>query len=487
MSQENTKVLFVDIDNDLLQILLEEAHDLGIITDTCQSLEDALRRSMLEPFDVILLRDCLNESEASNVIRQLQSIEVPPEVILFTNQEGAGNAETALKAGIWDYVVTPDPENHLPQILRRALKYRQQNPQIRNKNHSHSSQSLLNRQGIIGNSSTLKNCIDLTARIAQSDTNVLIYGESGTGKELFASAIHSLSGRGNREMTVVDCTMLPSTLVESILFGHLKGSFTGANSARQGLVEKAHESTLFLDEISEMPLNVQKKFLRVIQERTFLPVGSTTERSSDFRLIAATNRDLDQMVVDGSFREDLLFRLKTFVLELPTLRSRKGDIAELVYYCRDLYCRKNKLRRKRFSPDYLLVLRQYDWPGNVRELFQTVERSLADAQEESVLHPKHLPPEIRIAVAQKKMRQLSRDAFHDQRPPIREVAEVKDFSTKMTLKQVREKAIEKQEKIYLSSLMKQHQGNIQACCKAADISRSRLYALLKKYDLIKSK
>jgi len=483
MSRDRITVLLIDIEPSLLQDLSKEAKVLGVATDTSTNLSTALERHAREPVDVVLLRDCLNEEGAADVILQLQATESPPEIIVYSDQGDDLNAETALKAGIWDYVVNPDLKGYLPQILRRAIKYRQQQSQGNHSKQTSYAKSLLNKYGIIGTSSALQNCIDVTARIAQSNANILIFGESGTGKELFASAIHALSDRGKKEMTIVDCTTLPSTLVESILFGHTKGAFTGASIAQQGLVEQAHGSTLFLDEIGEMPLAVQKKLLRVIQERTFLPVGSTTERSSDFRLIAATNRDLEKMAAEGHFREDLLFRLKTFYLELPPLRTRKSDITELVYHYRDLYCEKNKLRKKRFSPDYLMVLRRYDWPGNVRELFQAIERSLADAQEETLLHPKHLPPEIRIAVAKKRMQRLSKDNASTRSHPSAAMTTPADFTAEMTLKKAREQAIAAREKSYLEALMKHHNGNIKACCTTAGVSRSRFYALLSKYDL----
>jgi two-component system NtrC family response regulator len=244
------------------------------------------------------------------------------------------------------------------------------------------------------------------------------------------------------------------------------------------LIKQADGGTLFLDEIGEMPLEIQKKFLRVLQEREYLPVGSSVTESSDFRLIAATNRDLEAMVAEGTFREDLLFRLKTFQLELPPLRTRRTDISELVYYFRNRYSKRYKLKKKKLSTDYLMTLNRYEWPGNVRELFQAVEYSMADAQESPVLEPIHLPLNIRLSVTKKKLEKLR------ERPAIAaEPLMVDDISLMPTIREDREKAIQVQEKQYLETLLRITGGDIKQCCETAGLSRSRLYDLLKKYGL----
>jgi two-component system NtrC family response regulator len=208
---------------------------------------------------------------------------------------------------------------------------------------------------------------------------VLITGETGTGKELFARAIHANSPRAAQPFVVVDCASLPETLVESILFGHVKGAFTGADKAREGLVALADGGTLFLDEVGELPFSMQRAFLRVLEDRTFRPVGSKTERSSDFRLVAATNRQLEAMVERGEFRKDLLFRIRSFSIELPALRERSEDIPEIVALQMEKLAAAGRFGRKDFSPEFMEALTAYPWPGNVRELVQCLERSLAAA------------------------------------------------------------------------------------------------------------
>ncbi len=458
------------------------AEDTEADFDCAETLQEGLLKARSKDYDVILVRDYLCGPETASAVSEFQRGEEPPEIIVYTTTGDPKQAEEVLKLGIWEYLVDASPADLLPHMAQRAVRYR------RNKSRDNVGRMLelraqLARWGIIGRSAMMQSCVDQMVRIAQSEANVLIYGESGTGKELFASAIHSLSARSAAEMTIVDCAALPPSLVESLLFGHTKGSFTGADRAQQGLIQQSDGGTLFLDEVGEMPGAVQKKLLRVIQERTYLPVGSTTERTSNFRLIAATNRGLKEMVETGSFREDLLFRLKTFYLELPPLRHRTADIAELAYFCRDRFCKRHKLRKKKFSPDFLMLLTQYDWPGNVRELFQAVERALTDAQESPVLHAKHLPPGIRIHAAKQKLRRNKAFSAEsgDTAPPDDQAQQLP------TLKQARDQAVERGEKQYLQHLLRRTNGDIKQSCELASVSRSRLYDLLKKYALAPGK
>ncbi len=473
------KALVIDEKKHIAEILLRDAARLDIEIHSAATLEEGLLACQAdgEGFDVVLMRDMILGQAACFAIQDFRSTPLSPEILIFTELGNSEHAEHALENGAWDYVVDPFPEKKLPDMLRRVIRYR----------HSKSTsfeetqrevREQLQGHGIIGSSVAIKNCVNLVAGIAQSDASVLITGETGTGKELFASAIHNISPRNRNNLTIVDCAALPSTLVESILFGHAKGSFTGADRTQKGLIKQADGGTLFLDEIGEMPLEIQKKFLRVLQEREYLPVGSSVSESSDFRLIAATNRDLEAMVDEGTFREDLLFRLKTFHLDLPPLRTRKTDISELVYHFRNHYSKRTKLKKKKLSTDYLMTLTRYEWPGNVRELFQAVEYSMADAHESAVLEPVHLPLNIRLSVTRKKLESIQEtpDDSDEQFMP-------DTLSLMPTIKEDRERAIQLQEKQYLQNLLRVTGGNIKQCCETADLSRSRLYDLLKKYGL----
>lgn len=440
-------------------------------------LKEGVHCSEEEKAEIVLMRDIVKGHPSCFVIEDIQNTSFMPDVLIYTEEGDAEHAEYALEGGAWDYVVDVSLAEKLPDMLRRLVRYRRNKEQGKEERRQEVRQQL-QHHGIIGSSAAMQNCLNMIARVGQSDASVLITGETGTGKELFTSAIHDISPRQRNNLTIIDCAALPSTLVESILFGHAKGAFTGADKSQKGLVKQADGGTLFLDEIGEMPLEIQKKFLRVLQEQKYLPVGSSSAEKSDFRLIAATNRNLEAMVEEGTFREDLLFRLKTFQLELPPLRSRRADIAELTYHFRNIYCRKNKLKRKKLATDYLMLLSQYHWPGNVRELFQAVEYSITEARESTILEAAHLPVNIRLSVTKQKLQKNEKKQKEQSQTYL-----PGQLSSMPTMKDDRERAIEAQEKNYLERLLQLSEGDIKQCCETAGLSRSRLYDLLKKYNL----
>ncbi len=478
MPDLDAAVLIIDTDLKIFEILLKGKNKIAFQMSYAPTLQEGLEKHRRECYQVILMRDSLPDGDACYAIQDFQLETKSPEIIIFTTNGNSEQAETALKSGVWDYFIDPCPEKSLPELLQRALRYRQSEKE----NELFSQDKILDQlkhHGIIGHSKQIQKCINFAAKVAPSDSNVLISGETGTGKELFAKVVHDLSSRASKKLTIVDCAALPSTLVESILFGHAKGSFTGADKNRPGIIKQSDGGTLFLDEVGEMPTEIQKKFLRVLQERKYFPVGGNVETTSDFRLIAATNKDLHAMVDEGTFRDDLLFRLKTFHLELPPLRLRASDITELAYYYRDDFCRRNKLKKKKLSSDFVMFLTHYDWPGNVRELFQTVECSIANAQDSTIIYSKHLPLNIRIQITRNKIKVMdSSESEHGPKSSTR--YELQDMPT---LKGAREKVIADQEKEYLSQLLVLSNGNIRKCCKISGLSRSRLYDLLKKYQL----
>ena len=289
-------------------------------------------------------------------------------MIILTGKGDPDGAELAIQRGVWDYLLKPSSTKEISLSLKRALKYRQEK-----RGEADGAQMDMSR--VVGVSPTLRTLLEKVAMAGRSEANVLITGETGTGKELFARTVHGNSNRVGGEFVVVDCASLTETLVESTLFGHRRGAFTGAQADHQGLVRMANKGTLFLDEVGEMPLSVQKSFLRVLQERSFRPVGETREVSSDFRLISATNKNLSRLVDQGRFREDLLFRLMTIHLQLPPLRERMEDIHPLADHHVARLCRHYNLPRKRIDQDVFQVLVSHDWPGNVRELFNVLERA----------------------------------------------------------------------------------------------------------------
>jgi len=473
-------VLVVDHEQGIFDSLLRIASANGIHLTHARSMQECFDKNSSSFFDVVLMKDRLPDGSAADAAENVYGLPGTPELIVYSQKGDPNEAENILKSGAWDYVVTPASPKKLLNLLKQVIRYRQEKHARDESNHS-AICAELQHEGIVGSSPALQSCLNLVAKAALSESNVLVTGESGTGKELFASSIHKISPRANKNFVVVDCTALPTELVESILFGHEKGAFTGADKSKPGLIKQADGGTLFLDEIGELPLAIQKKFLRVLQERAFRPVGGHGLIKCDFRLIAATNKDLDKLTRQGKFREDLLFRLKTFHLELPPLRVRRGDITELAYFFRSRCRGRIRDKEKSFSPDFLMVLKQYDWPGNVRELFHALERSIAAAGSGKRLYPQHLPTEIRVQVTRQVLRlnqsrkEIPRDDSFAYFPDEKVLPPIKD---------VRQRAVEAEERKYLKRLMEATRGDIRQSCRISGLSRSRLYDLLKKYRLI---
>jgi two-component system NtrC family response regulator len=313
---------------------------------------------------------------------------------------------------------------------------------------------------------------------AKSEVNVLIIGETGTGKELLARAIHINSSRSHKNLVTLDCAALPESLVSSMLFGHVKGAFTGAVEEQQGLIKQADGSTLFLDEVGELPLALQKNFLRVLQEHRFRPLGGKQELSSAFRLIAATNRDLERLAAAGQFRQDLLFRLRTLTIKVPPLRQRRSDIKELALHYVAKICERNQMGLKGMSPDFYEILLNYSWPGNVRELIHALEAAIARAGIAPTLIPPHLPPHIRLELVTASI--LQKTAKDDME------IEASEPRPLPTFREARRQTVEALEKSYLQELMTLSKGKILEACRVSGLSQSHLYNLLKKHRIFLS-
>lgn len=460
-------VLIIDDDQQLCEMLAKLIQQMGHQAHRCFTLKDGLKRVREEDYDVVFLDVKMPDGSGLNILPKIRETPSAPEVVIMTGFGDADGAETAIKNGAWDYLQKPLLPKNIMLPIKRVLKYRED---LRKKIEKTPA---LKIKGIVGKSPGIKACLDAVAQTAGTDTSVLIYGETGTGKELFARAIHDNSDRALNNFVVVDCAALPETLVESTLFGHRKGAFTSANHAHQGLVSQADGGTLFLDEIGELPLSIQKSFLRVLQEKRFRPVGSNTEITSDFRLIAATNRPLEKMIELGGFRSDLFHRIKSFIIELPPLRERRQDIKDLITFHMKRICDRAGFQPKEMTEDFLQCMTAYGWPGNVRELAHAVESALTAAQYESVLIPRHLPPEIRI--------QVKKDSLVNQSTFVTETSPAETGKPVFpTYGDFREALLAEGEKKYFMDLMKTTKGSIKSACKLAGLSRSRLYVLMKK-------
>lgn len=457
----NQSLLIIDDDDSVVKTMQRFFSRMDIKVQTASCLRDGLEKIEHNDFDVVFLDVNLPDGNGIEQIGRILDRKIPPQIIIMTAYPDQDGAALAIENGVWDYLEKPVSSKNILLQLKRALEFQAQKRQI-------AEIAKFEAPGIISRCRSMQACLDQAAQIAASDANVIITGETGTGKELFARAIHENSARRNGSFIVVDCSVLTENLIESALFGHERGAFTSADKRRQGLISLAHGGTLFLDEVGELPPSMQSSFLRVLEEKRFRPIGSGQEIHSDFRVICATNRNLEQMAADGLFRTDLLYRLKSFVLKLPALRDRKEDILPIAENQIRTSCEMQTLPVKDLTPDFIDTLLKYDWPGNVRELINTVRACVAQAQFEKTLFAFHLPHGIRAKVI--------RRAIEKTHPPVEAaVAGSLPDVESLTYKAFMDKA----ETAYLQALYSRFNGDIQTLVKQSGISRAALYKKLK--------
>ena len=456
-----TKILVIDDDEGVVHTLSRIIESLGFNVDQALTLTRGMEKINALDVDLVLLDVNLPDGSGLDVIGEISAMPDAPQVIILTAFSDPDGAELAIESGAWDYIQKPASPKAIKLQILRALEYREQ------KRRS-APLHFLKSHTIIGSGKVLQDCLKKVARIAGTDAHVLLTGETGTGKELFAKAIHENSARSKGSFIVVDCSILSENFIESVLFGHEKGAFTGADRKRNGLALLAHGGTLFLDEVGELPESIQGSFLRVLQEKKFRPVGSEEEIHSDFRVISATNKNIEQMAVEKKFRNDLLYRLKSFSLELPALRHRRTDIREIAFHYTDIFCRQQKIELKELSDDFLETLEKYNWPGNVRELVNTMETCIASTPSERILFAYHLPSKIRSRV--------TRDAFAKKAPGKEIVNQLSNPHE--PLPSFRE-AMARTEQEYIEILYSRAGGDIEAMCRMSGISRAVLYRKLK--------
>jgi len=507
------RLLLLDDDAVFRETISRVLARMGHEVACAENLKEGRTLLWSERPDVVFLDLRLPDGHGLSLMPDLQQGVDAPEVIIVTGEEDAQGAELAIKSGAWDYLQKPVTPASLSLPLTRALEYRAQKAAKR-------PRAVLKREGIMGGSRAIEECLELVAQAAESNAGVLITGETGTGKELFARAIHANSLRANSNFVVVDCAALPETLVESVLFGHVKGAFTGADRDRDGLFRLADGGTLFLDEIGELSPAIQKVFLRVLQDGRFRAVGAKHESQSDFRLVAATNRDLGIMAERGGFREDLLYRLKTMVISLPPLRTRLEDIKPLAIHHMNRLCERYRIPTKGFSEEFFAALAAHAWPGNVRELFNTLERVLLQHRDQPVLYPMHLPDDIRIrairigaggrkgrlsaAVTDRSTSgpgslagsEVSGGTAVDAFARLDNTGDFSGHGAALTRspegglsaplcawKRYRRQALEEAEHRYLRELVAASGGSVPRASALSGLSPSRLYDLLRKYGL----
>ena len=382
MSHEKGSVLIVDDDPGHRTMLRTLLTGWGYKVDDAEDGHLAVEKVKTSPYDLVLMDIKMVKVSGIEALTSIKAFNPAIPVIMMTAYSSVETAVDALKKGAYDYLTKPLDFDELRLTMERAMDHkhlREENELLKETLGKH-----FDRKNIIGNSRPMVRLLETVAQVAPSEATVLITGESGTGKELIAGAIHFNSSRKKGPFVKINCAAVTETLLESELFGHEKGAFTGAHRRKEGKFKLAHGGTLFLDEVSEMPLSMQVKLLRVLQEKEFTRVGGEEVIKVDVRVIAATNKDLAEEMNNGRFREDLYYRLNVVVLEVPPLRERGDDIPILAKHFLDIFSKKNNKRLKGFTPQAMDRMLRYQWPGNVRELMNAVERAVVLSRSEYI-------------------------------------------------------------------------------------------------------
>ena len=457
------RILIVDDEPEMVEncvrILRPGGHQCLTATDP----HAALTLVENERPDVLLTDLTMPGMTGTELLRRAHEVDAALPAIVITAFATIESAVSAVREGAFDYLPKPFSAEQLRVAVDRAL--RQRRLQLENQSLRQQLHETFGFDNIIGRSPAMARIFELVRKAARSEANILILGESGTGKELIARAIHANSPRASRPFVPVDCASLPEQLLESELFGHEKGAFTGAIRTKPGLIETAAGGTLFLDEIGELPLALQSKFLRALQERQIRRVGGTHLVDVDIRVVSATNRDLQGAIAKGQFREELYYRINVVAIELPPLRERAGDVRLLAHAFLRRY---GGSRLTSIDEDALAALEEYAWPGNVRELQNIVERGCALAEGESF-----------------RRRDLPDYVVQDRRPAATARADGPGIATRtdLSLKDAKERWMETLEGAYLRDVLARHDGNVSAAAKTAGIDRKTFHRLINKYRL----
>jgi DNA-binding NtrC family response regulator len=441
------------------RILEEEGYEV----EAALSGKEAFDKMKANPFDIVITDLKMPGIDGMEVLKTFRKEYPDSIIIMITGFSTVETAVEAMKLGAFDYIPKPFTPDEVSIVVKRAIEKKSlmtENVYLR--------QELQEKYGfhnIVGKSKKMQEIYRIIAKVATTDSTVLIYGQSGTGKELIARAIHFNSPRGEKQFVPVDCAVLSENLLESELFGHVRGSFTGAVTTKPGLFEVADGGTVFLDEVGNISLSIQAKLLRVLQEREFTPVGGTKAKKVDIRLIAATNKELEKMIKEETFREDLYYRLNIVPIYLPPLRERQEDIPILAVHFLKKYAEEMGKTIKGYTSEAMEKLMRYPWPGNVRELENVVERTVVMIDDEMVRVGHLILPG-----------QQEKEILENQIPMTSD--ELKEIK-----KQVREKAVEEIEKAFVLNALERHQWNVTRAAEEVGMLRPNFQALMRKYNL----
>lgn len=445
MSHRKPRIMIVDDERSVRESLREWFLEDGFEVVTAEDGLDALKELDSGPFDLLVVDLKMPRMDGISLQRRLRETHPDLTIIILTAFASVETAVEALKLGAFDYVTKPVDPDELSHTVRRALERKQltdENARLRDK-----VTQLATAAPIVGSSRGMERVMELVGTVAETDASVVIRGESGTGKELIARAIHAASPRRFFPIVAVNCGAIPETLLESELFGHEKGAFTGAHYRRKGKLELANGGTLFLDEIGEIPAKMQVDLLRVLESHRFNRLGGAQEIESDFRLVCATNRDLEALVKEGRFREDLYYRIHVFSIEIPPLRERREDIPLLVEHFVDKLAGSMGKARKQLSEESEELMQAYDWPGNVRELENAIERAMVIGNTDSI-RPQDLPLQVE-----------------------------QEGGTP------RDRSLDSLESEHIARVLREESGNVSQAARVLGIDRGTLYNKIKKYGI----
>lgn len=449
MEPSEIGILIVDDEQSVRSSLYKWFVEDGYRVDTAADAKEALKKLEEQSWDIILLDIKMPGMSGLELQERIRDIDPTIVIIMITAYASVDTAVQALKAGAFDYITKPFDPDDLEHLIRNATEKRnltRENLQLKQK-----ISQLNPEETIIGESPQMKHVLELVDTVAQTDSTVLIHGESGTGKEVIARAIHNRSKRRLFPMIAVNCGAFPETLLESELFGHEKGAFTGSQYRRKGKIELADGGTLFLDEIGDISPKTQLDLLRVLETKQFTRLGGNQVIHSDFRLICATNKNLEEEVKRGNFREDLFYRINVFFILIPPLRERREDIPALAHFFMQKYSRAMNKPIRDISPEAMKLLKEYSWPGNVRELENAIERAMVVGKPPAI-SPQDLP-------------------FYQ--TPIYDRANPESDS------------LEAIEKAHISAVLARTNWNIKRSAEILSIDRVTLYNKIKKYNLQK--
>ncbi len=453
------RVLVVDDEQDLAESCAWFLERAGYEARTATSAAQALERMAVEPFAVVVSDVRMPRTSGMELLTAIKQRDPDVEVLLLTGYPDLQMAVAAIKQGAFDYLAKPYAEKDLLERVAKALAHRQMKD--KNEGLKERLRSGVEGRRLIHRSPAFAGVVQMLERAARTDASVLLLGESGTGKELLAHHLHDTSTRQGKPFVPVDCASIPAELVESELFGHVRGAFTGAAGDKLGLFQVADGGTLFFDEVGELPLAFQPKLLRAIQERSVRPVGGQEQLPVDVRIVAATNRNLQREVDEGRFRADLFYRLDVVRIEVPPLRERHGDVDALLEHFLPRFGAPHGIDQ--VAPEASEVLRAYHWPGNVRQLRNAIERACALGHAPA-LQLADLPPEL-----------CDGDALAP--------ANAAAGSPTGTFQEMKARRIAAMERSYLEGLLKKHQGNVTHCSEDAGMARSAFQKLMQKHGI----